>query len=87
VYDAKTRLLVAHPSGRYAVRDRDRGLRYGADGSLTLVLQHEPPAQGEDANWLPVPRQPFQLVARLYWPRAELLQRRWQPPPVRVADR
>jgi hypothetical protein len=42
VYDAKTRLLVEHPSGRYAVRDRDPGLKFSADGSLTLSLQHEP---------------------------------------------
>jgi hypothetical protein len=90
VYDAKTRLLVDHPSGRYAVRDRDPGLQLGADGSLTLVLQHEPVAHGPAANWLPVPRQPFQLVARLYWPRAELLDGRYRPPPVRAigaADR
>jgi hypothetical protein len=82
VYDAKTRLLVDHASGRYAVRDRDPGLRLGADGSLTLTLQHEPAAPG--ANWLPVPRRPFQLVARLYWPRDELLDGRYRPPPVRV---
>ena len=84
VYDAKTRLLVAHSSGRYAVRDRDTGLQRGADDSLTLVLQHDPVAHGPAANWLPVPRQPFQLVARLYWPRAELLDGRFRPPPVRA---
>jgi hypothetical protein len=83
VYDAKTRLLVEHPSGRYAVRDRDPGLKTDEDGSLTLLLQHEPPSDQQTANWLPVPPQPFQLVVRLYWPRAELLERRWQPPAVR----
>ena len=82
VYDAKTRLLVEHPSGRHAVRDRDPGLRFDDDGSLTLVLQHHPVEGEAAANWLPVPRQPFQLVARLYWPRAELLDRRWRPPAV-----
>jgi len=85
VYDAKTRLLVEHPSGRYAVRDRDPGLTTDEDGSLTLRLQHEVPTGQPAANWLPVPQQPFQLVARLYWPRAELLDRRWQPPAVRRA--
>lgn len=85
VYDAKTRLLVDHASGRYATRDRDPGLQFGADGSLTLVLQHEPVSDGPAANWLPVPRRPFQLVARLYWPRAELLDGRYRPPPVRAS--
>jgi len=87
VYDATTRLLVEHPSARYVVRDRDPGLQLGDDGSLTLVLQHEPVAHGPTANWLPVPRQPFQLVARLYWPRAELLDGHYQPPPVRALGR
>jgi hypothetical protein len=83
VYDAKTRLLVEHPSGRYSVRDRDPGLRFEADGGLSILLQNQPPDDGA-ANWLPVPRQPFQLVARLYWPQADLLMRRWLPPPVRA---
>jgi hypothetical protein len=82
VYDAKTRLLVDHASGRYAVRDRDAGLQLGADGSLTLLLQYEPVSDASAANWLPIPRRPFQLVARLYWPRAELLDGRYRPPAV-----
>ena len=86
VYDAKTRLLAEHPSGRYAVRDRDPGLRYGDDGSLTLSLQHEPVEGAAAANWLPVPRQPFQLVARLYWPHTDLLERRWKPPAVHLIE-
>jgi len=85
VYDAKTRLLVEHPSGRYALRDRDPGLQRGADGSLTLLLQHEAPAAAADrANWLPVPRQPFQVVARLYWPKPELLDGRYRPPAIKA---
>jgi hypothetical protein len=82
VYDARTRLLVEHPSGRYAVRDRDPGLQRGADGSLTLRLQHTPPGPAHDANWLPVPQQAFQVVARLYWPKPELLDGRYLPPAI-----
>jgi hypothetical protein len=83
VYDAATRLLVEHPSGRYAVRDR--GLQTDANGGFTLHLAHrEPDAPLPAASaWLPVPARPFQLVARLYWPREELLDGRWRPPPVR----
>jgi hypothetical protein len=86
VYDAKTRLLVEHPSGRYAVRDRDPGLQRGADGSLTLRLQHESPGAAHEANWLPVPQRPFQVVARLYWPAQELLDGRYQPPGIRMVE-
>lgn len=80
VYDAKTRLLVEHPSGRYKLGDRDADMVRGADGSLRLHLQHASPGQEREANWLPVPRQPFQIVARLYWPHPELLNGTYLPP-------
>jgi len=84
VYDAKTRLLVEHPSGRYAVRDRDAGQQRGDDGSLTLILQHQWPGREREPNWLPVPLRPFQVVARLYWPKQELLDKTYLPPGIRV---
>lgn len=80
VYDAKTRLLVTHPSGRYKLGDRDRSLVYGADGSLTLYVQNESPGAEHEANWLPAPAQAFQMVARLYWPMPELLNLTYLPP-------
>ena len=80
VYDAKTRLLVQHPSGRYKLGDRDAGMLRGADGSLTLHLQYESPGKERESNWLPVPKQPFQIVARLYWPQEELLNGTYLPP-------
>ena len=86
VYDAKTRLLAAHPSGRYKLGDRDRDMVRGEDGGLTLYLQHEPPASAPAANWLPVPRARFQVVGRLYWPEQELLDRRYRPPPITPAQ-
>ncbi|MGH8447282.1 MAG: DUF1254 domain-containing protein [Solimonas sp.] len=85
VYDAKTRLLVKHPSGRYKIGDRDGDLQYGSDGSLTLYVQHDTPGTAHEANWLPAPQGPFQLVARLYWPEPELLDGRYQPPGLRKA--
>lgn len=79
VYDARTRLLVQHPSGRYKLGDRDAGMVRGADGSLRLHLMHESPGTERVANWLPVPKQPFQIVARLYWPSDELLNGAYLP--------
>ena len=58
----------------------------GAGGSLTLVLQHESPGAAREANWLPVPEQPFQVVARLYWPKQELLDGTYRPPGISVVD-
>lgn len=82
VYDAETRLLSPHPSGRYKRGDRDRDMVRGADGSLALYLQNDEPSPELRANWLPVPRKGFQVVARLYWPEREVLTLAYKPPPI-----
>jgi hypothetical protein len=71
---------IANPIDRFAIGDRD-ALRYADDGSLDLLVQHESP--GEESNWLPAPEGPFSLCMRLYGPRPEALDGRWNPPPLR----
>ncbi len=79
--------LVDNAIGRHAIGDRTRGLQRHADGSLTLYIQHEPPAQGT-ANWLPAPQGTFYLILRMYRPEAHVLRRAYSIPPVtRVAAR
>jgi Protein of unknown function (DUF1214) len=51
MYDLPDFYLVANPIGRYSIGDRTPGLRRGRDGSLTIVIQHDQPA--DSANWLP----------------------------------
>jgi hypothetical protein len=81
VNDARTLELAPNPIDRYLVGDRTPGLRYDDDGTLRILLQHDRPAA--DENWLPVPAGPFYLALRAYLPRAELLDGRWDPEPVR----
>jgi hypothetical protein len=66
------------------LRDRDP-LAFNADGSLDLLIQHDPPAGPFLANWLPAPEDPFNLALRLYSPRAAALDGSWTPPGVQPA--
>jgi len=86
IYNAATRCLAEHPSGKFAVRQRDPAVRYGSDGSLTIRIRHDSPEPGGEGNWLPAPRMPFQVVARLFWPEPPLLDGSWTPPAIRKAS-
>jgi hypothetical protein len=57
-------------------------LKHNGDGSLDLYLQNESPGSDKEANWLPAPKGPFNVMLRLYAPRAEALTGKWNPPPV-----
>jgi hypothetical protein len=56
--------------------------KYNPDGSLDLYFQNESPGKEKEANWLPAPKEPFNVTLRLYAPRPEALTGKWNPPPV-----
>jgi hypothetical protein len=58
------------------------GLAIDLDGSLSIHIQHRPPARGRRSNWLPAPEGSFSVGLDLFWPAAAALQRRWSPPPI-----
>jgi hypothetical protein len=78
LYDAEG-FQVANRLNRFNLSSWMR-LHYNADGSLDLYFQNDTP--GVEANWLPAPKGPFNLVMRLYAPRSEALIGKWNPPPV-----
>ena len=67
---------------RNAIGDRD-ALKFNADGSLDLTFQNASPGPDNEGNWLPAPAGEFNLLMRLYAPKAEALDGRWAPPVVR----
>ena len=84
MYDLPDFYLVANPIDRYSIGDRTPGLRRDGDGSLTIVIQHEQPA--DTSNWLPAPAAPFRPIMRLYQPRAAVLDRDYKIPPITKAS-
>jgi hypothetical protein len=61
-------------------------LKYNADGSLDLYIQHENPGPEKEVNWLPAPNGPLGITMRLYAPKAQALEGTWQPPPIRRVE-
>jgi hypothetical protein len=73
---------VPNPADRYAIGDRDN-LRYSSNGSLDLYIQHDNPGPDREANWLPAPfGSPLGTTMRLYAPAPEVIDGRWNPPPI-----
>ncbi len=76
--------FAANPIDRYAIGDRTRGLKTGADGSLEIWISETPPAPERRSNWLPAPAgRPFSLVMRIYGPSDGLLTGAYRLPPLR----
>ena len=73
--------LVPNPINRYAIGNRTQGVKYNADGSLDIYVQHTPPA-GHQSNWLPSPTGLFNLTLRMYGPRASVLNDTYAYPPI-----
>jgi len=82
MYSLPDQLMVANPIARYSIGDRSK-LRHGKGGSLTIYIQHEPPGNELESNWLPAPNGPFSLQFRMYLPKPEALDPPYLPPPVK----
>lgn len=68
--------------GPYSLGAKNPNLKRGEDGSLTLYVTHERPADAPESNWLPAPSANFSLYIRAYWPQQPILDGTWTPPRV-----
>lgn len=73
--------FTANKLNRYAIGNRNN-LKMNPDGSLDIYIQHDSPGAEKEANWLPAPREPFNLVLRLYSPEKSVIDGSWVPPAV-----
>jgi hypothetical protein len=68
---------------RYSLGTKNKALKCGADGSLTIYVQADSPGADKEANWLPAPQgSDFSLYVRAYWPGVAVTSGKWTPPPV-----
>jgi hypothetical protein len=72
---------------RYSVGTKNKDLKLDADGSLTIYVQSDAPAESKRSNWLPSPAgEDFSLYIRTYWPMAAITEGQWTPPAVSVVQ-
>jgi hypothetical protein len=81
LYDSEG-FQVANVLNRFAVSSW-MPFRTNADGSLDLYFQYESPGKEKEANWLPSPKEEFNLTMRLYSPLSDALTGKWNPPVVK----
>ncbi len=82
VYNAGDKMLVDNPIARYKLGSDTRGLKIHADGSFEVPLQSDKPVGEFAANWLPAPKGPFYMILRLYQPKNEVLEDKYELPQV-----
>lgn len=80
--DTRHMRVLPNPQNRFLLNNQS-GLKYNADGSLTLYFAPEKPADAPDPNWLPTPRgEEYRLTFRFYGPRGGVADGSYFPPPI-----
>lgn len=81
MYELPSSLLVENPINRYLINSSMLpDLKRDEEGGITLYLMHDSPGKKKESNWLPAPKGPFMVVMRLYWPKEEALDHKWEIP-------
>ncbi|MCG8582376.1 MAG: DUF1214 domain-containing protein [Bacteroidales bacterium] len=80
LYDASNKLFVDNELNRYKFSGESKGLKYNEDGSFEILIQNEKPENTD--NWLPAPKGGFYLILRLYEPKENAVEVKYQIPQV-----
>jgi hypothetical protein len=73
-------LFVENEIDRCSFGSTTDGLKKSSDGSLTILIQKDRPA--DVSNWLPAPPSSFNLTMRFYGPLPSVLDGSYRLPPV-----
>ncbi|MCE5294839.1 MAG: DUF1214 domain-containing protein [Chlamydiales bacterium] len=80
LYNAN-RSLNLNSENIYAIQSFSDVLHYNEDGSLDIYIQHDKPKHAKH-NWLPCPKEGFELHLRLYQPQPQVIDGHWMAPSV-----
>jgi hypothetical protein len=72
--------LIPNPANKYVVASYTPGLTYNGDGSVTVYMSTQPPANAPIGNWLPIPPGKFNIVLRVYGPAGDVANNTYVPP-------
>ncbi|WP_353511559.1 DUF1214 domain-containing protein [Flavobacterium panacagri] len=81
LYDSKG-FFYDNALNRYSIGDRNP-LKINKDGSVDIYIQNETPEKEKMNNWLPAPKAPFNFMLRVYWPKEEMINGKWNVPAVK----
>ena len=85
MYNSK-KYFVDNQLNRFSIGDHTPGLKYNADGSLDIYIQHNSPDKDKESNWLPAPSDIFNLTLRMYIPHEIVLKGEYQIPAVQIVS-
>lgn len=74
--------LVENSLEKYNVASYTPGLVTDADGGVTIRLQANAPKNAPQANWLPIPNGPFNVMLRVYGPEGSAADGTYLPPKI-----
>lgn len=74
-----------HPNQltRFSLGTKNKDLKLGPDGSLTIYVQPNAPGADKESNWLPAPAEDYSLYIRAYWPMESIVNGEWVPPTIK----
>ncbi|MEY2604053.1 MAG: hypothetical protein QOH31_1844 [Verrucomicrobiota bacterium] len=74
--------LVPNSADKYVVASYTPGLVQAKDGSITIYMSVTKPKAVPQANWLPIPPGPFNIMLRAYGPGPDIVNNTYVPPPI-----
>ena len=73
---------MPNAANKYDVASYTPGLQTNMDGSISVYMARDLPAGVPMANWLPIPRGPFNIMLRVYGPEGSVLAATYIPPAI-----